>query len=373
MHRPPLILTIACLVVIQAELPHASNADRSARGSIAITQVPPKGGGPDRMETIAGTVDGVDFKNLRVVIYARTNTWYVQPYAASPYTPIGKEGKWEAKTHLGDEYGALLVEDSYQPAPTTHELPEVRGQVLAVVRGTASNEAEAHQQNASATEKPRQIHFSGYEWIVKSSRGPVGPGPNYFSDSEENVSVDSKGRLHLRITNQGGRWSCAEIEAARHLGYGSYRFYLDSDAARIDRNVVLGMFTWSDNPAYAHREIDIEVSRWGKAENSNGQFVVQPYTRPMNIFRFEIPPGVGKTRHSFDWRADRVDCESRKAGESKGLPAGFVISKHTFTHDIPPTGDERARINLWLVAGKPPAGDKVIEVIISRFEFVNFK
>jgi hypothetical protein len=325
------------------------------------------------METIAGTVDGVDFRNLRVVIYARTNTWYVQPYAASPYTAIDKNGKWETKTHLGDEYAALLVERPYQAAATRDVLPEVGEEVVAIARIAARSESGARQQDEVATAGVRMIKFSGYEWQVKSSHGTVGPGPNYFSESEENVSVDSNGRLHLRITKRDGRWYCAEIVGVRNLGYGTYKFHVDGDVAQIDPNVVLGMFTWSDHPAYSHREIDIEISRWGKAENSNAQFVVQPYTRPMNIVRFEIPAGAGKTRHSFDWQKDRVDCESRRAGERSDSPAGSVISKHIFTQDIPPTGDERPRINLWLVSGEPPVGEKVTEVIISRFEFIALK
>lgn len=39
-------------------------------------------------------------------------------------------------------------------------------------------------------EGPKILLFSGYEWLVKSSVITVGPGPNYFSDSDENVWVD---------------------------------------------------------------------------------------------------------------------------------------------------------------------------------------
>ncbi len=39
------------------------------------------------------------------------------------------------------------------------------------------------------------ISFSGRSWAVKSSTQPVGPGPNVFSGSAENVWVDSGGQL----------------------------------------------------------------------------------------------------------------------------------------------------------------------------------
>ena len=52
--------------------------------------------------------------------------------------------------------------------------------------------------------KDRIISFSGYEWLVKTSAnsksGTAGPGNNYFSNSKDNVWVDKKGWLHLKIT-----------------------------------------------------------------------------------------------------------------------------------------------------------------------------
>jgi len=51
----------------------------------------------------------------------------------------------------------------------------------------------------------REIEFSGYKWFVKGSGDwKAGPGPNYFSDSEENAWIDdefldcSHGMTHAR-------------------------------------------------------------------------------------------------------------------------------------------------------------------------------
>src|SRR5947207_3205361 len=71
---------------------------------------------------------------------------------------------------------------------------------------------------------PRILRWSGYDWIVKDSTGPVGPGPNRFSDSSRNVWVDPSGRLHLRIENRNGRWWCAELWTTTALGYGNSVF-----------------------------------------------------------------------------------------------------------------------------------------------------
>jgi len=58
---------------------------------------------------------------------------------------------------------------------------------------------------------PKIIHFSGRDWTVKSSEEPVGPGPSFFSDSNESVWVDGNGFLHLKIRYINGHWNSAEV------------------------------------------------------------------------------------------------------------------------------------------------------------------
>jgi hypothetical protein len=116
-----------------------ASGQEAAKPDIQITLVPPSGGGPDRLERIAGTVSGVNLKECKckVVIFALTNVWWVQPFADSPDTSIDGNGRWENDTHLGREYAALLVKNSYKPRPTTSELPQVGGDVLAADRERA--------------------------------------------------------------------------------------------------------------------------------------------------------------------------------------------------------------------------------------------
>jgi len=214
------------------------------------------------------------------------------------------------------------------------------------------------------------VRFSGYDWTVKSSPGRFGPGPNFFSDSVDNVFVDPQGRLHLKITHREDRWVCSEVISARSLGYGTYRFGVDSSIDGFDPQIVLGLFTWTDDPGYHHREIDIEISRWGDPANQNLQFVVQPYTRKGSIVRFSGPPGAPETTHTFLWTPDRVTCRSL-TGHPPGSSSKGLIREHTFTQDIPKAGGENPRINLWLMGGKPPRDGKEVEAVISRFEFIS--
>jgi hypothetical protein len=211
--------------------------------------------------------------------------------------------------------------------------------------------------DASRRVSPRTVQFSGYTWEVKSSDEGVGPGPNYFSGSTDNVRVDSSGRLHLKLTYSNGRWYCAEVINTQSLGLGRYSFRLGSPVSDLDPNVVLGLLTWSDDPAYSNREIEYEFSRWANARNpTNGQYVVQPFQ--WNRQKFRQPP-VSSSTQSFDWEQNAVTFTS-----SSGVPSTW-----TTDHRVPPPGGERVHMNLWLYLGEPPTDGRTAEVIVTSFKF----
>ena len=226
-------------------------------------------------------------------------------------------------------------------------------------------------QAANLSGYGKTIFFSGYEWRVKIASPAVGPGPNYFSDSSNNVWVDASGRLHLRIAKAGNKWICAEIVSALSLGYGTYRFYLDTPVDNLDPNAVLGLFTWNDDPAYNNREMDIEFARWGKASNPNGQYTVQPYTVPGNQMLFIEPAGVPQSTHSFKWLNGSVLFQSLQGFAQAPSATNPFIAQQLFTSSVPPAGGENVRMNLWLFQGKTPLNRSAVEVIVNRFEFVS--
>ena len=205
------------------------------------------------------------------------------------------------------------------------------------------------------------IYFSGMAWYVRDSPVRSNPGPNLYSDSPKNVWVDSDGRLHLKITRRGRNWYCAEVIAADSLGYGTYRFYLDSAVGAFDPKVVAGFFTWNDDPAYNNRELDIEFSRWGRAADPNAQFVVQPYDGENNILHF-VQPSVAQSTHTFVWQPNAVDFSSVHGAD--------VIAQWSAYEGIPIPGGETPHINLWLYEGKAPVNRSEVELIVNRFEFI---
>lgn len=102
-----------------------------SKPGIQITEVPPKGAG-ERLETIAGTVTGANIEECKVVIFARTNTWYVQPWVHDYETKINEDKTWRNDTHLGYQYAALLVKKGRKFPATTGRLPDVGGEILAI-------------------------------------------------------------------------------------------------------------------------------------------------------------------------------------------------------------------------------------------------
>jgi hypothetical protein len=213
------------------------------------------------------------------------------------------------------------------------------------------------------------IAFSGYTWFVKSAEGElVGPGPDLFSAQNVRVAADG---LHLRVARVDERWHSAEIASTASFGYGRYSFVIGGEVADLDPSLVLGLFTWSDDPGpdRAHHEIDIEISRWGDPQNQNAQCVVQPYTRPGAVARFELPRGLRHPTLSFTWAPDGVTCEISGAGPpGKDQKPAFRFTRR-FTSGIPVPGGERARINLWQLGGQAPASQTPQEIVISRFSF----
>jgi len=212
----------------------------------------------------------------------------------------------------------------------------------------------------------RSLEFCGHNWLVKSSGSEAkdGPGPNWFSDTDENVWLDSEGRLHMRITRRDDRWWCAEAVSGESFGHGRYTFVVEGGVADINENVVLGLFTWDTNPEHHDREIDIEISRWCDPENDAGQFVVQPYETEDNLKRFPVPLGGEPSVQTWSWQKDRVDFLITGEGDGK------VIQEWTYRGpDNPPPGNEKVRINLWLVRGMAPSDGNEMEVVLRRFAF----
>jgi hypothetical protein len=239
--------------------------------------------------------------------------------------------------------------------------------------------------------------FSGYNWKIKSSTTAVGPGPNNFSASPNNVWLDANNMLHLKITKNGTKWYCGEVVSTKEFGYGTYIFTTASDLTTLNEKAVFGLFTWNDYSfqEQANSEVDVEFARWNDGSDSllltysvqpvqfSNQFSYIERTRRPKIAKNNLK---GTCTHLFKWTPDLVTWESyagdiyptttppfatwsfNKTNQSRTKIEGSRTSSPIV---IPaPADSTNVRFNLWLLNGVPPTNGTETEVIVKSFRFI---
>jgi hypothetical protein len=115
-----------------ASVPGQNVEPLTGQAKILFTVVPGLGSGPDALAPIEGRVEGIENPSgFKILLYAHTNRWYVEPFADQPLTDIDSTGGWKNETHLGQQYAALVVLPTYSPQSAPEELPPVGGGVIA--------------------------------------------------------------------------------------------------------------------------------------------------------------------------------------------------------------------------------------------------
>ena len=338
------VLSICC-----ALLASCRSRQSASEPSITFTKLPPAArGSPDKLFPIEGRVTGIE-PAQKVVLFAKSGVWWVQPTEAQPYTDIHSDTKWRNVTHPGSAYAALLVTPQYRPPLTLDVLPKKGGAVIAIA---------VTKESMPAQVAGKTVHFSGYDWDVRDAASDRGGTRNLYDPA--NASVDRDGHLHLRISPTNGEWTSAEVALSRSLGYGSYRLTV-RDISHLEPAAVFSAFTWDDRGPY--REMDIEISRWGEPGNRNAQYVVQPYYVPANTVRFLAPPGP--LIHLLRWTPGRVTFQTERAS---GNPR--IVDEHTFSSGVPSPGQERIHINLYRFDNPTNPLRNECEVVIEKFEYL---
>ena len=212
---------------------------------------------------ITGSTSGVDPNTHHVAVYIQIEGggWWTKPTSMNPTVPIDALGMFSANVGTGGSgsldsratiFCAALLPDSVAPPAAAGA-----GRIPASLAPLA---IDCHERFG------RILSFAGFDWAVKESNLPAGPGPNLFSDRVEDVFVDGDG-LHLRIAEVAGDWVSTEVILLSQPGYGTYSVQTDSELDDLDVNATFGMFTWDSYgdddvvPGGPNREIDLEDSR----------------------------------------------------------------------------------------------------------------
>jgi hypothetical protein len=337
----------------------ACGSPGSRQPTIEFTTVPDAAeGGSDRVAPIAGRVLGAR-PGQRLVLFARSGVWWVQPLVAEPFTAIGPDRTFHTRTHLGLEYAALLVEPAYQPPATIDALPPAGGNVVAVatVKGRAAGPAAT-----------KTIKFAGYDWEVRQTVSERGGMPNPYDAG--NAWTDDQGRLHLKIERRSdppdgaSPWSCAEVTLKRSLGYGTYVAVV-GDTSRLEPAAVFSVITWDPSASDpSHREMGIELTKWGDPSSKNAQFVVQPYYVPANVARFDVPSGV--LSHSLRWEPGRARFRTTRGASGNGA----TVAEHEFTSGVPSPGGETIRMSFYVFGNPHSQLTRGTEVIVEKFVYL---
>jgi len=339
----------------QGSTPVAGTGARcgSVSGAQAVVALDTPAAGASQL---SGSACNVDPNSIRVVVYALTNEWYVQPLTAAPFTTISADGSWATSTNPWSSLVVLLVNPaSYTPAATEITNPALDPGVIAYAEYPAA---------------PASLSFSGYTWGIKATGSAPGdqfdPGPNFWSSSSSVVNVAADG-LHLNMIQSGSQWQCAEVYLTQSLGYGTYTVQVSSNLSQLDPNVVVSpLFIY----AAPGQELDNEYSGSGGLvpKPDDAQFVVQPYTVPGNI-SYYVQPSTTQFSSQIVWRANEVTFTAWNGWSSAPAP-GTLIDQWTYSGAyIPPPGQDRVHINLWLLNGSAPLSGAGGQVVINSFAF----
>jgi hypothetical protein len=127
------------------------------------------------------------------------------------------------------------------------------------------------------------------------------------------------------------------------------------------------MFTWDAlGTDQDRREVDFVVSQWGNPKGSNAQYIVQPFFRPANTFRYVAPAGL--LTYSFRWDPGKITFTTSQGAGNRST--NDPIAEHTFTADVPAPRSESVHINLCTYDYTPVPQQQPAEIVVQRFQFL---
>jgi hypothetical protein len=386
--------------------------------SIQFTFVPPVGSSA----SVQGLVQNVDRTTYGVALIINVfGGWWTKPYFATPISGINPDNTFSIPYDTGGQ-DACAGQFAVFVVRLDYAIPLLSGQGSIPPEYYSNSIAQVAVNRGSSS----TFTFAGRQWQKKDTGSCIwDPGQNYFS--ADNITVDGNGKLHLAITSTNNAWYCAEAILTQSLGYGIYRFSVDTDVSNLPDPIVLGLFTYSNDADYNHREIDVEFSNGAVVGRPTPwQNVIQPWDTPGNRYQFAAPTNMSHSVFQFLWAPSVVYFDSFTnyssdvmtygiqaaptvdfsgawllATQQVSGPTNLNISVNSnggfpptefirgnlsslsgspppfewfvFTNGIPKAGNEVTHINLWLYnTTAPGTNGQRFEVVISDFQFIPF-
>lgn len=223
----------------------------------------------------------------------------------------------------------------------------------------------------SPSSAAQQIIWQGHTWAVTTG-GMAGVAPG----SPKNVHIDSKGYLHLHITNNAGTWTAAQLFTVDNLPFGTYQWVVEGDVWNMDPHTVLGLFPYGPENGIGvdgSNEIDIEFSQWANTCGCNADFTIYPtvfrnYNSSYNR-NFTVSNGKNLVTARMVWSSDSVVFTVMNGVQPIGTQSR-VVQTATYTSSNSTNIPQQALpvgMNLWAYTAVPATDQSVI---IRSFQYV---
>lgn len=246
----------------------------------------------------------------------------------------------------------------------------ISGLLLAACTQDATSESEAPDSVGAAV--TGSFSWKGITW--KPTNGGMA---GIAQGRPSNIFVDGNGYLHLKIVNNGGTWTAAEMFSATNLGFGTYQWQIQGPVDKFAPSVVLGLFPYGPAAgigADGTNELDQEFALWGYPDGTNFGWTFYPASgtqKGANSFRFSLNGGNAVTSRMV-WKSTSV-TGSLLSGFQPVTSTTGLIKSWTYAPTNPTTNIPQKALplgmNLWLFEA-PPADGQNVEIVIRDFTFI---
>ncbi len=231
---------------------------------------------------------------------------------------------------------------------------------------------------AGSASEASVLHWMGHSWNITNG-GMAG----VLKGNPSNISVDSKGYLHLHITQNGTTWTGSEVFTQDKMGFGTFQWQIQgNNIYAMDPPIVLGLFPYGPKAGIggdAEDELDIEFSNWNgtfHATPVNADFTVYPATghrRPKGESQWEdnfyASSSPNYTTARIEWNSTRVVFTIMGGLQPIGTTAN-VIKQDTFDGNAATIPQQAMPVgmNLWSFKSEPT---HPWDIIIQSFQYIS--